>query len=276
MSKHIYKYHYTYQITNIEEQKHYIGVRSCNIHHIEDIGVKYFGSKVFNGKLDKLFIQRQKDYSELYEYKILGLFETRELACLNEVELHEIYDVGRNPRFYNGVKAKLNGFDRTGTYPTSETIQKMKLAWNEENKKERSIKYMHEKHPYYKGKIQQYDAKTGEFIKEADSWDFKKDGFSIGNISDCINRKQKTHRRCIWKRGSNLNKIKETLYLNNGENNNNYKGKVQQIDIITGKIIKEANLWEFTSNGFNKSNISGCINHPEKHKSAYGFIWKRN
>jgi hypothetical protein len=112
-------YNYTYWITNFKEQKHYIGVRSCNIPPIHDIGIKYFSSSK-----DKDFKKNQIDNPQDYDYKIIGLFRTRIEASLNEIELHETYNVGKNPRFYNRSKQTSTGFDMSGVKDTEEIRNK--------------------------------------------------------------------------------------------------------------------------------------------------------
>ena len=116
-------YHCTYWITNTKLHKHYIGVHTSKIPPIHDLGIKYFSSS-----LDKEFKKDQKDNPQDYEYKIIGLFHTREEALLNEIEFHETYDVGKNPRFYNKCKSTSTGFDRSGTTQTEKTKAKMSEA----------------------------------------------------------------------------------------------------------------------------------------------------
>ena len=103
------KYNYVYKITNKESGKQYIGTRSSKICPYDDIGIKYFSSSK-----DKEFIQEQKEKPELYEYQILYGFETRMEALEYEIYLHNFYDVGKNPMFYNRAKQTSVGFDRSG------------------------------------------------------------------------------------------------------------------------------------------------------------------
>lgn len=109
----IYKtYHYTYWITNVKEQKHYIGVRSSKIPPIKDLGIKYFSSS-----LNKDFKKAQKSTPDFFEYKVLNLFNTRHEAVLSEIELHNTFEVATNPKFYNKMKQSSTGFDSTGVSP---------------------------------------------------------------------------------------------------------------------------------------------------------------
>jgi hypothetical protein len=113
-------YHSTYWITNTKLHKHYIGVHTSKLPPIHDLGIKYFSSS-----LDKEFKKDQKDNPQDYEYKIIGLFPTREEASLNEIELHETYGVGKNTRFYNRCKSTTTGFNRSGVEVAKKTKKKM-------------------------------------------------------------------------------------------------------------------------------------------------------
>ena len=156
------KYHYTYWITNTKENKHYLGVRSCDIPPIYDLGVRYFSSST-----NKEFIKHQEDYSTQYHYRVIGLFPTRELAMLNEIELHSFYNVKNNSRFYNKTNQTSTGFDASGI---------------------RGI-----------GKLIQQYSKDGVLIKEDSINIFVNEGFCRKRISACCLGKDKTHHEFIWK-----------------------------------------------------------------------------
>jgi hypothetical protein len=117
-----YEHNYTYLITNIQENKHYIGVRSCNGNIEDDLGKSYFSSS-----LDENFIKDQRAHPENYQYQILETFDTRKEASLMEIDLHKYFDVARNPNFYNKVKAKVNsvGYISTGRKHTDTDRAKM-------------------------------------------------------------------------------------------------------------------------------------------------------
>lgn len=136
-STNIYTYHYTYQITNIKLQRHYIGVRSSKIHPFKDIGVVYFSSSI-----DKDFIANQKQNPYDYEYKILGLFASRRYAMQHEIELHETYDVARNPRFFNRARQTCTGFDWVGHFHTEEYKKKMSEFMKGKSFSEETLKKM--------------------------------------------------------------------------------------------------------------------------------------
>lgn len=101
-------YHYVYRITNIVENKHYYGSRTCECHPSEDIGILYFSSS-----RDKEFKNDQIENKENYIYKIVSIHETREDAIKKEIKLHEKFEVGQNSSFYNRAKQSTNGFIST-------------------------------------------------------------------------------------------------------------------------------------------------------------------
>ena len=109
MSKNIYN-HYVYRITNLNEMKHYIGLRSTKLPPEKDLGFKYFSSSK-----DKIFIQDQKNNPHNYKYKILKVFNNRKKAIEYEIYLHKKYDVGLNEKFYNRAKQTSASFDTSGT-----------------------------------------------------------------------------------------------------------------------------------------------------------------
>ncbi len=101
--------HYTYRITNLLENKHYIGVRTSKCEPTEDLGFDYFSSST-----DKEFLMEQKINYQDFEYGVLGTFDTRKQALEHEIELHDLFDVGANSNFYNKSKQTAVGFDTAG------------------------------------------------------------------------------------------------------------------------------------------------------------------
>lgn len=91
--------HYTYLLTYSDGLK-YIGVRSCKKPVEEDVA--YNGSSLYAPK--HLVVSKE----------ILGQFLTREEAIAHEIQLHEQYDVGRSPLFYNRCKQTSIKFDTSG------------------------------------------------------------------------------------------------------------------------------------------------------------------
>jgi hypothetical protein len=109
------KTHYVYRITNKKENKHYYGVRSTISSPYDDLGVKYFSSST-----DHDFMESQKNEKENYKYKIVRIFSTREDAIALEINLHEKFDVARNPNFYNKARQTNSSFDLEGTKRSDE------------------------------------------------------------------------------------------------------------------------------------------------------------
>ena len=124
-----YMNHYTYKITNIKTNKSYIGVRSCEDTPSEDIGIKYFSSSS-----DKVFISEQRINPENFIYEVINTFDNRVDALTDEIRLHEMHDVCKNPQFYNLSKQTSNGMDFTGGNHSEES--KLKIG---EASKERGI-----------------------------------------------------------------------------------------------------------------------------------------
>lgn len=109
MTSKLEKYHYVYRITNLVENKHYYGKRSCDIHPREDLGKKYFSSST-----DKEFIKEQKEFPDRFKYKVIKLFTSTKEAVGFEIRLHEKFDVGKNPKFYNRCIQRSEGFSTIG------------------------------------------------------------------------------------------------------------------------------------------------------------------
>ena len=97
-------YHYVYRITNLTEQKHYYGARSCSVHPSEDLGIKYFSSSS-----DSEFISEQKLNPDNFKYKIVSLHATRKEANFKESVLHKKFNVASNEEFYNKVNQPFPG-----------------------------------------------------------------------------------------------------------------------------------------------------------------------
>jgi hypothetical protein len=94
-------YHYVYQLTNNEDKRKYIGVRSCKCAIADD---KYMSScKIVS-----------KEYLSNCTKTILKMFSTRKEAVEHEIYLHNKYDVARNPEFFNGAKQTATKFDQSG------------------------------------------------------------------------------------------------------------------------------------------------------------------
>ena len=116
-------YHYVYIITNVIENKYYIGCRSCNILPEKDLGIKYFSSSK-----DKKFVQDQKTNPQHYKYKVIAIFDNRVSAISLEIKLHYIHDVGVNSKFYNKAKQTVTGWDMTGVSKACSEETKAKIS----------------------------------------------------------------------------------------------------------------------------------------------------
>ena len=145
-------YHYVYRITNLVEKKHYYGKRSSKCDPKEDLGKKYFSSST-----DKEFLLDQKNNPQNYRYKIVQRFGDGKSAILRESILHYKFNVGRNDHFYNKVKQKLNGYDRTGIEVSEDTREKLAKTQrgkkhSEERKKKRALAIADGSHRTTKGR----------------------------------------------------------------------------------------------------------------------------
>ena len=112
-----YRYHYNYIITNLNNHKRYIGVRSCNCRPVEDIG--YWGSC---NLLKEIML---KEGEGCFKKDIFKIWGTRELAVEHEIMLHDYFEVAINPMFYNEAKQTSIRFDTTGKKHIKETRKKM-------------------------------------------------------------------------------------------------------------------------------------------------------
>lgn len=120
------QYHYTYQITNLLNKISYIGLRTSNISPEKDLGISYFSSSTNNE-----FIKDQLNCPYNFKYEILNVFNNRMDAINDEIRLHELYNVGKNPMFYNKQNQTSNGIDFTGQHHTEEAKTKIGKASKE-------------------------------------------------------------------------------------------------------------------------------------------------
>jgi len=61
-----------------------------------------------------------------FKKEILSTWKTRELAVIEEIRLHDKFDVAKNPLFYNKSKQTNTGFDTTGTTLSEEHKAKIR------------------------------------------------------------------------------------------------------------------------------------------------------
>ena len=123
----------------------YIGVRLCpKKYPTPELDIHYLGSYK-----DKSFKPRHKI--------ILNVFDNHDDAIKEEIELHNAFDVVRNPHFANRAKQTSTGFSTAGTTPNEETRQRLSGVKNhnygkqipEETKQKMSEANSGEKNPNY-------------------------------------------------------------------------------------------------------------------------------
>jgi hypothetical protein len=103
-----------YRITNTKIKKHYYGARTTKNMPSLDIGIFYFSSS-----RDKNFIKEQQENPSIFKYKVVKILKSRKDAILFEIFLHNKFNVGANPRFYNNAKQSSVGFDTIGVSTAS-------------------------------------------------------------------------------------------------------------------------------------------------------------
>lgn len=113
MTTEIKRYHFVYRITNTKLNKHYYGTRTTSKKK-EQTPEYELGHIYFSSSTDTDFIQDQKNNPQVYKYKVIKTFNTREEAMAFEIKLHNKFNVGVNESFYNKAKATSTGFDVTG------------------------------------------------------------------------------------------------------------------------------------------------------------------
>jgi len=95
----------------------YIGVRSCAVSPEVD---NYWGSSK----------HLPKNVSEAYDKFILGTFDSRVEASIDEIRRHKMNDVAANKFFINRARATSTHFSTAGTKHTPEQTAKIKLNWH--------------------------------------------------------------------------------------------------------------------------------------------------
>lgn len=122
--------HYTYLIQSLDKTKNYIGSRSCKTTPEQDC---YWGT---SKHLPWGREGSKKDQSHLATKTILKTFDTKQEALAHEITLHEQFNVGVNPIFWNKAKQTSIKFDTTGlTLVFSELhVENMKKAHESRDK----------------------------------------------------------------------------------------------------------------------------------------------
>jgi hypothetical protein len=112
-------YYYVYQITNLLNNRQYIGSRKSKIPPKDDLGIHYFSCSK-----DREFIREQKENPSNFHYEIIQEFDTDKEARDFEVQLHKELDVAKDPMFYNKCNAG-KGFFMSGKTHSEESKAKM-------------------------------------------------------------------------------------------------------------------------------------------------------
>jgi len=112
------EYYYTYYSYE-EWGRGYIGSRGCKCLPEDDI--RYFGSF------------RDKTFKPTQKIILKSDYATREEAYVDEIILHDFYDVGNNPHFTNRAKATSTGFSVYGITRSEEHKRKLSEAKKGEN-----------------------------------------------------------------------------------------------------------------------------------------------
>jgi hypothetical protein len=103
-------YNYLYRITNIIENRHYYGSRTCHkITPQEDLGIRYFSSST-----DKKFLNDQKENPQNYRYKVIIISKFRKKVVELEIKLHKRFKVHTNLNFYNKATQSSKHFCTSG------------------------------------------------------------------------------------------------------------------------------------------------------------------
>lgn len=254
--------HYTYIISNIKDNKHYIGSRTCKGSSTPetDLGFKYFGTPITNSWL----IQDQKVNPQNYTYQIINKYQLRKEAIWNEICLHKIFDVGVNPDFYNGSRATSTGFSQAGTTRSDDHKAKISKALignkhSDETKAKISKSLSGENHPRF-GKFGENNPLFGKTHS-----DESKAKMSLSSSGE--NCSQETRRKMSeahkGKPKSNESKAKMSEAKTGTTQSDSHKAKLSKIragkifinDKTKNKIIKPEQLPEYESLGWVKGKI---------------------
>jgi len=131
MSKKPKLFHYTYVIIDLQPhslKRWYIGKRSCET-SIED------DYKYMSHSKDKEFKRSMLENPSRFKKVTLNVFETAQDALLNEIFLHNLFEVGKSPYFYNRAKQTSEGWNTTGCNFTRTQLTKEKIRLSKKQKK---------------------------------------------------------------------------------------------------------------------------------------------
>ena len=136
-----------------EYRRAYIGVRLCpNKYPTPELDIHYFGS------------YKDKTFNPTHKI-ILNVFDNHEDAKDEEVELHNAFDVGRNPHFANLAKQTSTGFSTAGFQHNEESKQKMAEAKKGENNPNYDKKHTEENKKIITEAAIRFHKENPDFIK---------------------------------------------------------------------------------------------------------------
>ena len=108
-------YYYDYWITNIITGIHYIGSKTSYKIPVSGYGNSFSKEECnYMGSCESLKKDIKKYGKENFYKHIIEVYSTENECRAEEGKLHELYDVGKNPLFFNGVKAGKVGFSNSG------------------------------------------------------------------------------------------------------------------------------------------------------------------
>ncbi len=258
--------------------KKYYGKRACNCDPKLDLGVKYFSSSQ-----DKIFMIDQKNNPCDYMYTVVGNFITSDLAVRYEIYLHNKYNVGVNPLFYNKSKQTANNFDQTGVKRSIKTYQLRALAEIEINNDpvrsaRRSKKISRANSGERNGSaraVYQIDLVTKKTIKKWAYMKLASESLRIprNGIAACVRKEQHSCGGFGWKYVSG-NTNRHRISSSQREGGSPAAKRIYQMDIKTKKIIKEWDCAVTASKSLKICKVSIRTCARGKIKTSGGFGWK--
>jgi hypothetical protein len=238
------EYHYTYYSYE-EWGRGYFGSRTCRCLPEED--VKYFGS--FS---DKNFKPTQKII-------LKSDYAARREAIVDEIILHNRYDVANNPHFANKSKQTSSKFDTTGTTSWRKGITGKYTAWNKglTIEDERVQKYISK----LKGKKRSKE--TNRNISQALK--------NLGDKHPSRNSERRRHQSQILKGRVSSNKGKSHSEETKNRMSDSHCNKIYTIISPIGQVFVVKNLNKFSIK--NRLDSSGMYRVAKgKQKTYKGWV----